>query len=347
MESRGKAPRRNAAERQEGQKIMSKLVDITETAEAITAHGIAYVWEEYDAPRKRIKRARPVEHRFTVSIPKSTKDAAPLAFVVEHFPEMVNDEYRAGYDEHVRAYDSKFYTPATPRTTPREKLESIVQCVTDIPAYELEELTARADRDEIRADQWHYYGHVSAESVTEDAARVCSGFISIDGELWEECAEPVYIYHASSSWGGVRHAGYVTVSTNRDSWGYNDGIGALDRIPLTFYHYGTTRRAYIDVKRPDLVTIDSTARDLVADRDRQQRYTNDAVEKVEQLEKQLQRAREELEEERADLAKQTARLETYQRAPLDYWRERIGNADASAFHRIKTRAAATARLING
>ena len=326
---------------------MSKQESITETAEAITAEATAHVWEEYDAPRKRIKRVRPVEHRFTVSIPKATKNAAPLAFVVEHFPEMVNDEYRAGYDELIRAYGGKLYTPAIPRTTPREKLESIVKHVTDIPAYELEELTAQANRDEIRADQWRFYGHVSAESVTEEAARDCSGYVVIDGELWEECAEPVYIYHGSSSWGGIRHAGYVTASTNRETWGYKSGMGALDRIPLTFYHYGTERRAYIDVKRPDLVTIDSTARDLVADRDRQQRYTNDAAEKVEQLEKQLQRAREELEEERADLAKQTARLETYQRAPLDYWRERIGNADASAFHRIKTRAAATARLING
>ena len=325
---------------------MSKLVGITETAEAITAEAIAHVWEEYDAPRKRIKRARPVEHRFTVSIPKATKDAAPLAFVVEHFPEMVNDEYIAGYDEPVRAYGGKLYTPATPRTTPREKLESIVKHVTDIPTYELEELTAQANRDEIRADQWRFYGHVSAESVTKEAARVCSGLVSIDGELWEECAEPVYIYHASSSWGGVRHAGYVTVSTNRDSWGYNDGIGALDRIPLTFYHYGTTRRAYIDVKRPDLVTIDSTARDLAEESERRQKYADAAAENVAQIEKQLEKAREELERKRAEAAKQAARLETYQCAPLDYWRERIGDADASAFHRIQTRAAATARLVS-
>lgn len=325
---------------------MSKLVSITETAEAITAEATAHVWEEYDAPRKRIKRVRPVEHRFTVSIPKATKATAPLAFVIEHFPEMVDDEYRAGYDEPVRTYDGKLYTPAIPRTTPREKLESIVEYVPSIPAYELEELTARANRDEIRADQWHYYGHVSAESVTKEAARDCSGYVVIDGELWEECAEPVYIYHPSSSWGGIRHAGYVTVSTNRESWGYKSGIGALDRIPLTFYHYGTARRAYIDVKRPDLVTIDSTARDLAADRDRQQRYTNAAAEKVAQLEKQLQQAREELEEERADLAKQTARLETYQTAPLDYWRERIGDAAASTFRRVQNRVAATARLIS-
>lgn len=325
---------------------MSKLVDITETAEAITAEAIAHVWEEYDAPRKRIKRARPVEHRFTVSIPKATKDAAPLAFVVEHFPEMVNDEYHAGYDELIRAYGGKLYTPAIPRTTPREKLESIVKHVTDIPAYELEELTAQANRDEIRADQWRFYGHVSAESVTEEAARDCSALVFIDGELWEECAEPVYIYHPSSSWGGVRHAGYVTVSTNRGSWGYNDGIGALDRIPLTFYHYGTTRRAYIDVKRPDLVTIDSTARDLTEESERRQKHADAAAEKVAQIEKQLQQAREELERKRAEAAKQAARLEAYKRAPLDYWRERIGDADASAFNRIKTRAAATARLVN-
>lgn len=327
---------------------MAQLVKIIETPEAITAEVSAYVWEEYDAPRKRIKRARPVEHRFTFSIPKATKDAAPLAFVVEHFPEMVNDEYRAGYDEPIRAYGGKLYTPATPRTTPREKLENIVKHVTDIPAYELEELTAQANRDDIRADQWRFYGHVSAESVTEEAARVCSGFVSIDGELWEECAEPVYIYHASSSWGGVRHAGYVTVSTNRESWGYryNDGIGALDRIPLTFYHYGTARRAYIDVKRPDLVTIDSTARDLAEESERRQKHADDAAEKVAQIEKQLQQAREELEKKRAEAAKHAARLETYKRAPLDYWRERIGDADASAFHRIQTRAAATARLVS-
>ena len=65
---------------------MAKLISIIETPEAITAEASAYVWEEYDAPRKRVPRARIVEHPFTVTIPKYTEEAAPVAFVVEHFP---------------------------------------------------------------------------------------------------------------------------------------------------------------------------------------------------------------------------------------------------------------------
>lgn len=339
---------------------MAKLLEIIETPEAITAEATAFVWEEYEAPRKRIKRVRPVEHHFAVSIPKATKDAAPLAFVVEYFPEMVGrrdsdkEEYRPGHDQQIRSYKGKLYTPARfsrhPYYTgayidPRGELERAVKSVCDIAPYDIAELLEQASRDEIRADKWHYYGHVTAESVTEDAAHVCNNLIVIDGQVWKECDEPVYIYHAPDSWQGRRTPAFVTVSDDHTSWGYRNGMGARDMIAMTFYHGGTERHAYIRVLRHDLVTIDSTARDLESDRDRQQRYADEAAEKVERLEKELAQAREDLAQEREDLAAKAARLETYQSAPLDYWRERIGEANESVFCRIKSRAAATARLI--
>lgn len=339
---------------------MTKLANITETAEAITAEAIAYVWEEYDAPRKRVKRVRPVEHAFTVSIQKTTKDAAPLAFVVEYFPQMVGrpdieQEYRPGYDQHIRAYGGRFYTPARfsrhPTHTgtyidPRGELKRSVESISDIAPYDIAELIEKASRNEYRADKWHYYAHSTAEYIDDRARSACADLLVISGELWKECDEPAYIYHAPDRWRGITLPAYITVSDDRTSWGYRNCIGALDRIAMAFYHDGAERHAFIDVKRPDLVTIDSTARDLAADRDRQQRYTDDAADKVKRLEEQLKEAREDLDKERESLAKRTARLDTYQRAPLDYWRERIGDASESRFLHIQRKAAAAARIIS-
>lgn len=335
---------------------MAKLIRITETAEAITAHGTAYVWEEYDAPRKRIPRARPVEHRFTVSIPKATEEAAPVAFVVEYFPQMdSSDEYRPGWNQIIRHHAGKLYTPARfsrhPTHTgtyidPRGELERAVTDIDDISAYAIAELIEKASRDEYRADKWHYYGHSTAEYIDDRARDACTDLLIIAGEVWKECDEPAYIYHAPDRWRGIVHPAYITVSDDRTSWGYRNGMGALDRIAMAFYHADVARHAYIDVKRPDLVTIDSTARDLAADRDRHQHYTDDAADKVKRLEEQLKEAREDLDKEREDLAKKAARLDTYQRAPLDYWRERIGDASGSRFTHIQRKAAAAARLIS-
>ena len=354
------APKDKRQEPQKGRPKMTKLANITETAEAITAEAIAYVWEEYDAPRKRVKRVRPVEHAFTVSIQKTTKDAAPLAFVVEYFPQMVGrpdieQEYRPGYDQHIRAYGGRFYTPARfsrhPTHTgtyidPRGELKRSVESISDIAPYDIAELIEKASRNEYRADKWHYYAHSTAEYIDDRARSACADLLVISGELWKECDEPAYIYHAPDRWRGITLPAYITVSDDRTSWGYRNCIGALDRIAMAFYHDGAERHAFIDVKRPDLVTIDSTARDLAADRDRQQRYTDDAADKVKRLEEQLKEAREDLDKERESLAKRTARLDTYQRAPLDYWRERIGDASESRFLHIQRKAAAAARIIS-
>ena len=339
---------------------MAKLVSITETAEAITAEASAYVWEEYDAPRKRVKRVRPIEHAFAVSIPKVTEEAAPLAFVVEYFPQVLDNfktgthKYRSGYDQQVRYSSGKFYTPARfdrhPYYTgayidPRGELERAVNNINDIAPYDITELLEQASRDEIRTDKWHYYGHVTAEYIDDEAANACNGLIVINGELWHECDEPVYVYHASDSWHGNKYNARITVSTDSTSWGYSNGAGALDRIAMAFYWADVARCAYIDVKRPDLVTIDSTARNLEKERDRQQRYTDEAAENVKSLEKKLQEAREQLAQERGTLAARAARLETYQRNPLDYWRKRIGDANESAFARIRRNAEAAAHLV--
>lgn len=315
---------------------MAKLEKITETAQAITAEAIAYVWEEYDAPRKRIPRARIVEHRFTVSIPKYTEEAAPIAFVVEHFPQMVNDEYRAGYDEQIRHAGGKFYTRARfchhnyysdQYRDPVTELQRAISCISDVTDREREEYAEAIARDEMRADQWPTT-YDRAERIDEDAPRYVKDLAVIAGELWHTCEEPAYEYHSTWRSYGSRREIPAHISVNDYDHKHRNIYGAMDHAALAYYHAGVTRTAFIRVLRPDLVTIDSTARDLAADSDRAGEQLREARADLERLEKELAEARAALESAAVNASKAREKCESYAADPRAYWLSKCERLEA-------------------
>lgn len=335
---------------------MTKLISITETAEAITAEASAYVWEEYDAPRKRVPRARIAEHRFTVSIPKYTEEAAPVAFVVEHFPEMVGrnlDEYRPGYDQPVRYAGGKFYTPARfvrsgkpsawNSSDPRERIAAHVNNTSGVSDRERAEYADAISRDEIRADQYPATMD-RADRVEDETSYFTHNLAVIAGEVWEECGEPFYEYY--SSWWGRDQSRYIFVEVSKTPRTRNY-YGATDRAALAYYHAGVERYGYIRVLRPDLVTIDSTARDLAADSDRAGEQLAEARAALERLEKELAEARASLESAAVNASKAREKCENYAADPRAYWMEkaaRLESADpAKPFGARRSRAAAAVR----
>lgn len=334
---------------------MAKLVSINETAEAITAEAIAYVWEEYDAPRKRIKRARIVEHRFTVSIPKYTEEAAPVAFLVEYFPQLVGNEYRAGHDEQIRHAGGKFYTRARfcrhnyysdQYRDPVTELQRAISCINDVDDYDREKYAEAIARDEMRADQWPTT-YNRAERIDEDAPRYTKDLAVIAGELWHTCKEPVYEYHSAWRSYGSRREIPAHISVNDYDHKHRNIYGAMDRAALAYYHAGVTRAAFIRVLRPDLVTIDSTARDLAADSDRAGEQLKEARADLERLEKELAEARAALESAAVNADKAREKCENYAADPRAYWMEkaaRLESADPSKpFSARRSRAAAAVR----
>lgn len=318
---------------------MAQLVKIIETPEAITAEATAYVWEEYNAPRKRVPRARIVEHRFTVSIPKYTEEAAPLAFVVEHFPEMVGrnlDEYRAGYDQPVRYAGGKFYTPARfnvmgkpspwQSSDPRERIAAHVNNTSGVNERERAEYAEAIARDEIRADQWPATCD-RADRVEDETSYFAHNLAVIAGEVWQECGEPTYEYY--SSWWGRDHTQCIFVTTDENRQGRST-YGANDAAALAYHHAGTERRGYIRILRPDLVSIDRKARDLEENANRAARNLQDARDRIKELQDQLKDARAHLAETRDADAKARADLAVYEADPRAWWAKKADDLEESA-----------------
>lgn len=339
---------------------MSKLVGITETAEAITAEVSAYVWEEYDAPRKRVPRARIVEHRFAVSIPKYTEEAAPLAFVVEHFPQAFTNlktgafEYRPGYDQPVRYAGGKFYTPARFNITgkpspwqssdPRERIAAHVNNTSGVSDRERTEYADAIARDEIRADQYPATMD-RADRVEDETGYFAHDLAVIDGEVWQECGEPFYEYY--SSWFGRDHSRHIFVEIDKTPRICNY-YGATDRAALAYYHAGVERLGYIRVLRPDLVTIDRKAEDLAEDADRAARNLEKARDHIKELQDQLKDARAHLAETRDADVKARANLAAYEADPRAWWSKKAAEIEEDAdpakpFSARRIRAAAAVR----
>ena len=339
---------------------MTKLLSIIETPEAITAEASAFVWEEYDAPRKRVPRARIVEHRFTVSIPKYTEEAAPLAFVVEHFPEaFVNlktgaHEYRPGYDQPVRYAGGKFYTPARfvrggkpsawNSSDPRERIAAHVNNTSGVNEREREEYADAISRDEIRADTWPATTN-RADRVEDETGYFTHDLAVIAGEIWEECGEPFYEYY--SSWFGRDKNRYIFVETSKNPRTRNH-YGATDRAALAYYHADAERRGYIRVLRPDLVTIDRKAEDLAEDADRAARNLKDARDTIKELQDRLKDARAHLAETKDADEKARANLAAYEADPRAWWIKKAAELEESAdtlkpFARHHSRNAAAIR----
>lgn len=339
---------------------MTKLVSIIETPEAVTAEAIAYVWEEYDAPRKRVPRARIVEHRFNVSIPKYTEEAAPLAFVVEHFPEAffntktAKDDYRPGYDQPVRYAGGKFYTPARfvcnvkrgawDSSDPRERIAAHVNNTSGVSDREREEYAEAIARDEIRADQYPATMD-RADRVEDETGYFTHNIAVIAGEVWEECGEPFYEYY--SSWFGRNQDRYIFVETDKNPHTRNH-YGATDRAALAYYHADVERRGYIRVLRPDLVTFDSKAEDLAEDADRAAHNLQDARDAIKELQDRLKDARAHLAETKDADAKARANLAAYKADPRAYWMEKAAEIEEDAdpakpFSARRIRAAAAVR----
>jgi len=339
---------------------MAQLVKIIETPEAITAEASAYVWEEYDAPRKRVKRARIVEHRFTVSIPKHTEEAAPVAFVVEHFPEaFVNlkngaHEYRPGYDQPVRYAGGKFYTPARfvrsgkpsawNSSDPRERIAAHVNNTSGVSERTISEYAEAIARDEIRADQYPATMD-RADRVEDETGYFTHNLAVIAGEVWEECGEPFYEYY--SSWFGRDQSRHIFVETSKNPRTRNH-YGATDRAALAYYHADVERLGYIRVLRPDLVTIDRKAEDLAEDADRAARNLQDARDHIKELQNQLKDARAHLAETKEADAKARMNLAAYEADPRAWWSEKAAEIEEDAdpakpFSARRIRAAAAVR----
>lgn len=338
---------------------MTKLISITETPEAITAEASAFVWEEYDAPRKRVPRARIIEHRFTVSIPKYTEEAAPLAFVVEQFPEAFFNtktgayDYRPGYDQPVRYTGGKFYTPARFNITgkpspwqssdPRERIAAHVNNTSGVNEREREEYAEAIARDEIRADSWPATTD-RADRVEDETSYFTHDLAVIAGEVWQECGEPTYEYY--SSWYGRDRTRCIYVTTDKNHRG--NSYGANDAAALAYYHAGVNRRGYIRVLRPDLVTIDSKARDLEESADRAARNLKDARNTIKELQNRLKDARAHLAETKEAEAKARANLAAYEADPREWWIKKAAELEESAdtlkpFARHHSRNAAAIR----
>lgn len=316
---------------------MSKLVRITETADAITAEAAANVWEEYAAPRKRVPRARIIEYHFTVSIPKHAEEAAPVAFIIQ----------REGQESQpIRYAAGQFYHRAT-FANPAEAFSRALENA-GIPEYTAEEYADRIARDEVRADQWHQYANETAEYVETETARHLAALAIISGEVWQTCKEPAYEYNRPSTWRGTEYPAYVSAITS--SYSDNPGriiYGAADQVVIILHHGPVEYLDRIEVIRPDLVTLDSTARDLESDRDRAQWSANRTAEKIEELERHLEEAREELAKHQADAAAAAEKLEEYNADPKKYLLalcERLETSD-HASGSLKSRAAAARRAL--
>lgn len=334
---------------------MAKLVSITETAEAITAEASAYVWEEYDAPRKRVPRARIVEHRFTVSIPKYDDAAAPLAFVVEHFPEMVGrnlDEYCPGYDQPVRYAGGKYYTPARfniigkrdpwNSSDPRERIAAHVNNTNGVSDRERAEYADAIARDEVRADKYPATMN-RADRVEDETSYFAHDLAVIEGEVWQECGEPTYEYY--SSWFGRDRARAILVTTDKNRI-WRSSYGALDRVALAYHHAGVERYGYIRVIRPDLVTIDRTAQDLAERTERAARNLKDARDQIKELQQQLKTARAHLTETKQADERARADLATYETDPRAWWESKAAEAEQDASEDAKPFSASRRRRAN-
>lgn len=345
---------------------MAQLVSIIETPEAITAEGIALVWEAYDAPRKRVPRARIVEHPFTVSIPKVSEDAAPVAFIIERFPEMsINGkEYLPGYDQPIRYAGGKFFTPTRfnirrrwrkpsevsewESSDPITRITAHVESMRAVHPRDRDEYAESIARDEMRADKWPVTCGHTVEDIDNEAAHMFNNLIVIGGELWETCEEPVYEYNRPYTWGWNRKTdpAYISVTTDPRSACANV-YGALDYIELNFYHAGVNRIAYIDVKRPDLVSVDRTARDLAEDSDRAARDLEKARERLEDLQEQLASARAALEDAAVKADRAREKCEQYETSPRAFWNARLERCenleDGALFKASRSRRAAAAR----
>lgn len=331
-----------------------KNISITETPEAITAEATAYVWEAYDAPRKRLPRARIIEHAVTARIQKATEEAAPLAFVVEHFPEMVGrnaTEYRAGYDQPIRAYGGRLYTPARiinrqrylttapayESPDPRERLAVNLGYIHEASEHERSEYAEAIERHEVRADQYPAT-YDTAERIDQEAANISQGLIIINGEIWQQCEEPAYEYDGASYWSGERYPASVSVRTTETDNPARNLYGANDTLILRAYHANVTRRAYIRVIRPDLVTIDRTARDLASKSANAVEKLDSTRARVEELQKELTNARAKLEEAEAAADRAREDLEQYQTDPRAYWMQRASIHDLSRFEHLRNAA---------
>jgi hypothetical protein len=304
---------------------MARIISITETAEAITANATALVWEEYDAPRKRIPRARIVEHAFSVSIPKYDDAAAPVAFVVEHY----KDGSTPAYAEPVRYAAGKYFTPvrlddrhrhsADPweSADPRAYLTAQVESLHAVSEHERTEYADAIARHEIRADEYPARTD-RAQDVEQRAERIAYGLAAIDGELWKQCQEPAYIF-ISPGWFSSGH-GWINAATHyRD---YDDPYGANDAAALAYHHPHAERLGHIEVMRPDLVTIDHMQRHL-ANRDKE------TADKVEEIRAQIEALQTELEEEQRAADKARANLAAYTADPRAFWLEKCAKLESA------------------
>lgn len=333
---------------------MAEVTSIYETPTAVIADCVAYIWEEYDAPRKRVKRARPIAHPFNISIPKVDESAAPVAFVIEHFPRVnveMNRIIGAPYDEPVRAYAGRFYTPARmnwrnhSEPDPRVMLKYAAQEVPSIAAYNLDSYRAFAARDEIRADQAPAY-YPRANHVTEQVARWTPRSIIINGAVWDECDEPVYKFVNADHYKGRTRPAFITVETDhsRAQWSM---VGALNHAELAIYFPTTARLAYIDVKRPDLVTIDTRLNDLKAASAKADNAAQEARENLKRAREALATARENVTKADEQQKKAREELAQYERSPRDYYQARLEKFGSSLFgKKNERRTAALARIID-
>ena len=326
---------------------MAKLIRITETAEAITAEAMAYVWEAYDAPRKRVPRARIVEHRFTVTLPKYDEDAAPLAFVIEHH----QDGDRPAWEEPIRYAGGKLYAPVSANyahrygtaskwksADPREYLTANTESVGAVSERERDEYADRIARHDVRADEYpaRYY---TADKVEKDARRIIAQRVIIGGEIWEETNEPVYEYYSADHWGGRVTPAYIGVRTEDTGNPGRNLYGAQD-VALDFFHADTPHASDIRVYMPELVTVDRTARDLAQDCSRTARNLDSAREKLDKLEKQLAEARVNLAAKETEAAEAIAKRDKYAADPRAFWvdrAQRYGNSPFASTRRAAER----------
>lgn len=310
---------------------------IIETAEAVTAEATALVWEEYNAPRKRIPRARIIEHHLTVSIPKYAETAAPLAFVVE----------RDGQEaQPIRYANGKLYTPArfvSDRYSddPAEELRRALIGV-GVPAYVLEEYAAEIARDNVRADRWRTYGGQDAKTAEQDAQSHAAVFAVISGELYHQCNEPVYEY--VRAWRET--AAHIDVIVSSDRYCMRDYYGAFDQVAIAAHHASAEYRAHIEVMRPDLVTIDATARDLMHKLETEQQREQTTAESLARHEESIREERKELEQQREKVAKARADLAAYQADPKGYYLALCERMEASKFASVRSKAEALKAQVN-
>ena len=164
---------------------------------------IAYKEQYLPTPRCRKLRERTVEEDVEVTVQETAKAEAPVVFVVHDY-----ERYWGYTDVEVRRFKGILY---------KRPYNFDYVCISD--AAEADFATPD-DMQRCLKRRCTCYPHPNSKAeAVRGADAETKRYLIIDGELWERCGEPMYVYHTFGL--GHNHGG-TSLSI---AWFYNDNIG--------------------------------------------------------------------------------------------------------------------------